>query len=351
MNRIFPFSIKARKCPVAFVFLSLFLLFLGAIEASAQLFDSDELLHLSLNTNLAKVLDDLGEEAVYHPASIKLQRKNGEDIAFAVKVKTRGNSRQLEAVCSFPPLFVKFPKEGLEGTLFEGQHKLKLVTHCRPSQKYQQYLLKEYLIYKMYTALTKASFRVRLVQITYKDVAGKRKDSTRLGFFIEDVDDMANREECRELNKEEFKQYPTVGKKILLSAMFEYMIGNTDWGLSNLHNVKMIIREGAKEPTAVPYDFDWCGLVNAPYAIPHPKFGTTSVRERVYQGFCHTDKEFNFVFKFFHQRKEQLYHVINDCKLLDEKVRKDCLDYLESFYKTIDDPAKVKQVFYENCGD
>jgi len=285
MNELFQYFSKAIKGDGAFVLLPLLLVPLVSLTATAQLFDSDELLHLTLNTNLTKVLEDLGEEAVYHPASMIFPGDQGEATVFAVKIKTRGNSRQLNEVCTFPPLFVKFQKERLEGTLFEGQHKLKLVTHCRYSQKYQQYLLKEYLVYKMYNVLTMSSFQVRLVEITYKDIAGRRKDSNRLGFFIEDVDDMAKREECRELNEEEFKNHPTVGKKILLSAMFEYMVGNSDWGLSNLHNIKMIIREGAKEPDAVPYDFDWSGFVNAPYAMPHSQFGTTSVRDRVYQGF------------------------------------------------------------------
>ena len=51
-------------------------------------------------------------------------------------------------------------------------------------------------------------------------------------------------------------------------AMFEYMIGNTDWSVPNYHNIKLMGMKDDKtsRPIAVPYDFDICGFVDPAYA-------------------------------------------------------------------------------------
>ncbi len=65
-----------------------------------------------------------------------------------------------------------------------------------------------------------------------------------------------------------------------LVSMFEYMIGNTDWDLSMIRNVKTIRAPDSGKIILIPYDFDFSGLVSAPYASPSSETGLRSVRER-----------------------------------------------------------------------
>ena len=58
---------------------------------------------------------------------------------------------------------------GTEGTIFEGQDKFRVVTHCRDRDEYEENVLEEYLAYRIYALLTEISFRVRLARITYGD--------------------------------------------------------------------------------------------------------------------------------------------------------------------------------------
>ena len=53
-------------------------------------------------------------------------------------------------------------------SLFAGQKQLKLVTHCKRSRAFQQYVLLEYSAYRMYNLLTPQSFRARLANIDYR---------------------------------------------------------------------------------------------------------------------------------------------------------------------------------------
>ncbi len=109
-----------------------------------------------------------------------------------VTLSARGITRRKDDICSFPPLRVEFTQKPGPSSLFKGQKHLKLVTHCQRPADFQQYLLLEYSAYRLYHALTPESFNVRLAKIDYARADG-RALTTRLGFFIEDVDDVAKR--------------------------------------------------------------------------------------------------------------------------------------------------------------
>ena len=104
----------------------------------------------------------------------------------------RGITRLRRETCQFPPLRVEFAAPPPATSLFGGQRRLKLVTHCRPGDGFQQHLLLEYAAYRLYNLLTPASFRARLATIDYVDDNGDPVAS-RVGFFIEDKDDVGRR--------------------------------------------------------------------------------------------------------------------------------------------------------------
>ena len=72
----------------------------------------------------------------------------------------------------------------------------------------------------------------------------------------------------------------------LKMAVFQFMIGNTDWSVPYLQNIKFITKDSTKAPLTVPYDFDHAGIVSAPYALPAEELEMSSVLERRYRGYC-----------------------------------------------------------------
>jgi len=253
-------------------------------------------------------------------------------------------------VCGFPPLRIKFNKASASYTLFHGQDKLKIVGHCRNNNsRFQQMVFQEYLIYKAYQILSPESFRVRLARVTYKDSAKEIKNLNEYVFFIEDFEKMAKRNGKIPIYKERIHQDNTMINKVTRMAVFQFMVGNTDWGVPTLHNIKMIAKTPTSRPVPVPYDFDWSSLVNAPYAVPNAKLYIESIHERLYRGYKRTPEELEFVFKEFRMKKDAFYDLYQKTNLLTEKEKKRVFNYFDEFYEIINDPKLVKRYFIDNA--
>jgi hypothetical protein len=118
-------------------------------------------------------------------------------------------------------------------------------------------------------------------------------------------------------------------------AIFNYMIGNYDWAVPNQHNIKVLkplIYDPANLGIAIPYDFDWTGLVNASYAIPAENVGTSSVRIRIFTGVCRSKDVYMKDLEVFLEKKEAFYRVINEFPYLSQNSKKDMIDYLDEFF-------------------
>src|SRR4030095_12697585 len=123
----------------------------------------------------------------------------------------------------------------------------------------------------------------------YVDRASGKEQGTRIGMFLEDEGDVARRMEGRivELPRLLFEN---LDSDTLMPAMiFEYLIGNTDMSIYALHNFRIVQRQD-KSLHVVPYDFDYSGLVNAPYALPARGFLLKNVTERLYRGPCRSQE-------------------------------------------------------------
>jgi hypothetical protein len=137
--------------------------------------------------------------------------------------------------------------------------------------------------------------------------------------------------------------------QVTMLAVFQYMIGNIDWPVSVNQNIKLIEpgKDSLNIPFAVPYDFDFGGLVNADYATAPPNLPVATVRQRLYRGWPRTLVELQDVFTVYNQKKDKIYKLINDCDLLPPSHKKDMIDYLEDFYRTINNKREVQKVFFE----
>jgi hypothetical protein len=264
-------------------------------------------------------------------------------------VKARGFSRRL-SLCDFPPLLLNFKKKEVKGTVFEGQNKLKLVTHCRDMGKYQDYVFHEYLIYKIYNIITDTSFRVRLTHITYKDWGKDKIRADSYGFLIEDIDDLAARLGGEEtdilLTVHDMCDHPSIDR----FTIFQYMISNVDWNVGKpmMHNVKLITI-GSSLPIPIPYDFDFCGAINTSYAAAPPNLPINTVRDRLFRGYCRSKGEYEKTVQTFINHKEDIYDLYHNFPYLSEGVKKTTLKFYDQFYDIITDPKKVKKRIYDAC--
>ena len=319
------------------------------IFEAPYLFGSDTLMELSITTNIKELIKDTGKKSKYHQARLSYQLGDSV-VSMLVQLKTRGNYRKNKNVCSFPPLRVKFNRSTSSYTLFHDQDKLKIVGHCRNnSDRFQQMVFQEYLIYKVYQILSPESFKVRLARVTYKDSANKVKNLEEYIFFIEDFEKMAKRNGKIPIYKHRIHQDNTMINKVTRMAIFQFMVGNTDWGVPTLHNIKMIAKTPTSRPVPIPYDFDWASLVNAPYAIPNEKLDLDNIHERLYRGYKRTPEELESIFKEFRMKKERFYSLYKNNYFLTEKEKRRALEFFDEFYDIIDNPKLVKKYFINNA--
>jgi hypothetical protein len=314
------------------------------------LFASHELLHFRLQSDYDAVFKERGQTSHPHPAILSYTDSTGAPVTLNIHIKTRGNFRLKKSTCEFPPLRLEFPKKAVEHTIFAGQSKLKLTVHCQDKkERYEQQLLLEYLIYRAFNVLTPNSFLVRLAQFTYVDSAGKRDSLTRYAFFLEENERMAERLGGKVRNQQHIHDEVTQPTPMMLIWMFQYFIGNTDYSVWALHNIVLVQQPDQGLPLAVPYDFDWSGVVNAPYARPDGRLPIRSVRDRLYRGYCRTPEEVTQVIALFNEKKEAIYDLYRNQEGLDPKMRDEALKYYDDFYKTINDEGSVKREFIEGC--
>ena len=134
-------------------------------------------------------------------------------------------------------------------------------------------------------------------------------------------------------------------------AIFEYMIGNTDWSVPANHNIKIVHTDSdsMSKPYVVPYDFDFSGLVNTNYSVPDERLPITDVKQRVYRGFLRSESEINKVLDVFKKQKDSIYAIVNNCNLLWPASKKNMLGYLDEFFDTIKQPWLVRQTFISNA--
>src|SRR5690606_19120836 len=96
-------------------------------------------------------------------------------------------------------------------------------------------------------------------------------------------------------------------------------------------------------PVAVPYDFDYCGIVAPPYAKPPPALGISSVRQRLFRGFEYFDQLYIDAIVTFNIQKQAIYSLYQDFELLDKGYRKQTIKFLDEFYRTINNPKAFRK--------
>ena len=313
------------------------------VQDSPKLFSSNEVLAITIKTDMKGLLK-MSKEDKYQKANLYV---DGQKLK--IRIRPRGNNRF--ETCSFPPITLNFKKTEFPDSTYTQLTKLKLVNTCKLQLSYEQFILREYLVYRVFNLLSDYSFKVRLLKIEYIDSEDKMKPIIRYGFVIEDADFLAKRFNGFVLKSKGLADKATNLDQIVLLSLFEYMIGNFDWQVSAQQNLKLIKLFDINEPApyVIPYDFDYSGLVNASYAIPSEKLGIESVLERLYFGKCYTEDELEKAIAIFLDRKEEIFALYYNFPLLNKASIKHSINYLESFYKIIENEKSWKYQFITKC--
>lgn len=317
-------------------------------EEGRDLFESDELLRLSLSFDIRQ-FKKAKRNPEYQDAVFRIFNPDSSFVEKNVRIKPRG-IRRLEH-CHFPPIKLNFKKIKFKNEYMDQQSTMKFVTHCKSSNYYETYILKEYLVYKMYNILTDYSFRVRLVEMEYIDIAKEKKVMVKYGFLIEHINFLAARNNALALKNERLSQAYMDKSMMARMALFEFMIGNTDWSVTGLHNIKIIKSKdfSRHEPFPVPYDFDYSGMVDTDYSVPTEGLSIESVRDRMYFGVCLGDHYILREVEYFKEKKDEFYTLINDFPFLTKKDKSKMLSYLDSFFMIIEHQKSAKRKIVDAC--
>ena len=295
-------------------------------------YSEDQVLELTLVAQLDSLILDKFS-ALEVPARIVLKEKEPGWDSWEGKVELRGKYRR--RVCDFPPIMIRLRKKGLrKEDLRPKYNDYKLVTHCLKGRSGNENVLKEYLAYRLYNLLSDQSFRVQLVRITYVLPNGKTLFKKRYGILLEDSDQLASRLDGELSDSLNLPAAAFAREQTDVHDMFQYMIGNSDWSAVMNRNLALI--ERTDQPYyVVPYDFDFSGLVNAPYAVPNTNFGLQRVTDRIYLG-TSQQEELSDAIDYFQQKKPELLAYVKAFKLLKGSSRKQVKAYLEAFYQELE---------------
>ena len=334
----------------AFAFLALAI---GAPSQAAEkpLFASADKIRIGIQAPLATVI---GNRQFRGSIPGTLVEPNGQRLPITLAL--RGITRRTSEVCDFPPLRVEFPSPPPATSLFAGQKRLKLVTHCRDNSTYRQYVLREYAAYRMYNELTPRSFRAKLADIEYQDANGRRIAS-QAGYFLENLDDLAQRNGTSRIRAGDriplaFLSPPDAARY----ALFQHMIGNHDWSMRAgptgddcCHNAELIGVAASGQTIPVPYDFDFSGFVDASYALPPSELELSSVRDRYYRGYCVHNANAVGVAAEFRSKRPQMIAALAQVPGIDPRSVSRATAYVDRFFADIASDDAVNAKVLKRC--
>jgi hypothetical protein len=320
----------------------------GAHAQTRRLFGEDTELAFTLNAPFNRLIRGAESSTDPYPATIAVGSES-----WPLQIAPRGFTRRTGDLCTFPPLRLDFDKPAMAGTFFDGQNKLKLVTQCRPQANYEQLLVREYTVYRLYNAVTPLSFRVRPASVTYRDNEGRRDDATRFAFLIESAGDVGRRNGVKEIEVDAralaSTQIDAAG--MARFALFQFVIGNLDWeyfrgpaGDTCCHNGKLFGPEGATTDLApVPYDFDFSGLVDAPYAAPPEGLRVSGPFDRFYRGHCRANDFVPAAAAHLLSKRGAFAAIIAGETRLTDQSKRVMQRFLDASFEILADPARLQR--------
>lgn len=318
------------------------------IHTAVDLFEGIEPLEITLTFDVKHYLRNKNKDE-YLPVDFLMHFSDSVDIRKSVRIKSRGQFRK--ATCHFAPFWLNIRKADVENKYLQDVKKMKVVTHCKSGNEYEEYILLEFLAYKIYSIISPVSFRVRLVKMKYIDTGRKDKITNSWAFLIEPEGMLAERNEGLVFKNDALGMVLMRREEMLGAALFQYMIGNSDYSVAGRHNMKILGLPGfgSEGYTPVPYDFDYAGLVDASYAIPGENLGISSVTQRYYLGPCREEQEYLDAMQYLEDHRAEILELLQEFPYLDEKAREKAIAYIESYFIDASDPDFIKKKLNKSC--
>lgn len=303
----------------------------------------DDLPEITITIDLDTLLGDI-RRTEYVQGEFEFKKNKNKRWNLPVKVRPRGRFRRMK--CSFPPLKLKFKKDDLAEQGLNDYNEFKLVTHCLEDDlRSKEMIVKEFIVYKMLNVLTKYSFRVQLVKVTYRH--SERKDKIKQwGILIEDLEDLSHRNDGQVVSRIGIPLDSIHENQEKLASLFQFMVGNIDWSYLLARNIEFV-RLPSGELVPIPYDFDYSGFVNAPYAAPDRQVGQETVRDRVYLGNAASHQELRAMFSYFKMKKPEILETISECRHLSGEVKTDLLNYLGGFFELLENEEFAAELLFQ----
>ncbi len=316
-----------------------------------KLFEQDEIMHISIYADMDALLHDIGEERDYHNGLLLYQEPHGELLKFDIELKTRGNFRRRADVCPFPPIKINFEKDQIKNTLFEGADKIKLVTHCNNlDRSAEDYLMSEYLAYRIFNQLHNTSHRVRLVKVQYHDILRKYKQQYRYAFFVEKAEQVADRTDLQSIESDHLNMDHLNMNYYQLVSVFQFLIGNTDWSVMLPKNISPLVEADSTNIFIAPYDFDLSFLVRPSYIDKNPGMDPDRSTAKI-KAYSQSLDDFQAIIQVISGKKEAILKSVKSFGLLGNRQKKHILKFLEDRFDILEDPDRLPDYFEEYCYD
>lgn len=325
---------------------------LGEVADTVQAVDffvDDEPLKISLKYDITSFIKNK-TKGEYLDAELIVFYDDMQPVVKKVRIQARGNYRRGE--CFFPPFFLNFKTDPVKDPKYMKVNKVKVVTHCSSTDRGEETLLREYLVYKLYNILTDKSFRVRLLDIKYIDTGKKGKTYESYGFVIEPADVAAKRNNCVIIESMAITGKDLVEEDADRAALFQYMISNTDWRIKSGHNTKFLksLSEVTNKLMVLPYDFDFSGFVGASYSFPQEWSDTQSIYDRDYLGYCRDNPASQLKnIELFNSKKQEILKTISNFTLISEKDREEVTEFINEFFDEISNPKDFVNSIKREC--
>ena len=323
-----------------------------AQKEAEVLFRSNDTVNITISAPWRDFRHD--DEAEWWPATLSWKDDDGQQQSLDLTIERRGISRQ--RMCSLAPVKLRFEDRVKQDGLFKHQKSLKMVTHCKDKESWQQYYILEMLAYRIYNLMTDYSFRVRPFEVVYDDVDSNKQPETWFAFVIEDDKAVAKRHGLKKLKVDSTRPGRLDPLEASRLAVFQMMIGNLDWSPLTgpddgcCHNAKLIGDDPLADPViAIPYDFDSTGLVSPSYAKPPAQLPVRSIRQRLYRGYCAHSQTLDQVRAQLQDQRGEIYALFEDEQRLSNRSRKKALKYLDSFYEILDSDKEFQQEIVDAC--
>ena len=218
---------------------------------------------------------------------------------------------------------------------------------CSYGKRSDDYVVKEYLAYKLYEIISPYHLKTRMVDLTFDDLKGNSIKTYQLkAFLIEDIEKVADRYSGKVMKRSMHPMNQDALSSVQ-NAFFQFMIGNTDFSTAYQHNEKLLFIN--KEFIPVPYDFDMSGLVNTNYSvvsvINEEDLNINSVRDRLYRGFKRDQKIILQVRQEFLVNEPNFYTILDSLKneFDDPKDFEESREYLIEFFNVLSDDKKFNK--------